>query len=124
MPTSTRSFPETATAPLADRQARIRALNDRFRRTLVGGRVTCSDGINALALGTRRMILDRVRTYDAFDGARDPHQEHDLGQFAFAGLTILWKIDYFDRSLEMLSDDPSDPVQTVRVLTIMLAEEY
>jgi len=37
---------------------------------------------------------------------------------------MFWKIDYYDRSLEYGSNDPADPSQTVRVLTIMLASEY
>ena len=40
------------------------------------------------------------------------------------GERLLFKIDYFDRSLTGHSADPADPSITTRVLTIMLAEEY
>jgi Protein of unknown function (DUF3768) len=31
---------------------------------------------------------------------------------------------YFDRSLKYHSADPTDPAVTVRVITVMLADEY
>ena len=38
---------------------------------------------------------------------------------------IVWKIDYYaDKSCRFGSEDPSDPAQSFRVLTIMLAPEY
>jgi hypothetical protein len=56
--------------------------------------------------------------------ANDPHEEHDFGSFEAEGHTIFFKIDYFDRSLTYHSPDPTDPAVTVRVITVMLADEY
>lgn len=49
--------------------------------------------------------------------------ERDFGAFDHAGERIFWKIDYYDRTLRHGSEDPSDPTQTVRLLTIMFASE-
>ncbi len=74
----------------------------------------------------RRSVGDsrKVELFDAFTADNDPHQERDFGSFDHAGQTIFWKIDYYDPTLTCGSEDPSDPRQTVRVLTVMLAAEY
>jgi hypothetical protein len=59
-----------------------------------------------------------------FCHANDPHEEHDFGSFEAEGHTIFFKIDYLDRSLNYHSPDPADPAVTVRVITVMLADEY
>ena len=71
-----------------------------------------------------RRHLAAVRTFDTFTRDNDPHGEHDFGAFAVDGEKCFWKIDCYDKSLEHGSEDPADPELTVRVLTVMLAEEY
>jgi hypothetical protein len=70
------------------------------------------------------VIRERVERFDAFTPDNDPHGERDFGAFEEGGERIFWKIDYYDRTLRAGSEDPSDPRQTVRVLTIILASEY
>ena len=77
----------------------------------------------------RSAICEKVETFDSFTPDNDPHREHDFGAFEHGGHKIFWKIDYYDRASfgtgrDMGSEDPSDPAQTLRVLTIMLASEY
>ena len=103
---------------------RIRDLNDAFRRTFVGGTVVITAGVEALPSNRCRSTLTKVRAFDAFTEDNDPHGEHDLGIVEQGGVRCLWKIDYYDREMEMLSPDPADPSVTTRVLTIMLADEY
>ena len=81
-------------------------------------------GVEALPSDQRRSILAKVRAFDAFTEDNDPHEEHDFGVVEHGGVRCFWKIDYYDREMEMLSPDPADPSVTTRVLTIMLAEEY
>ena len=50
--------------------------------------------------------------------------ERDFGGFSFLGANLLFKIDAYDRELEYGSPDPEDASVTVRVMTVMLADEY
>jgi hypothetical protein len=109
---------------MSDKTARIRGLNDQLRKTFEGGRIVMTIGVNALEANVKQQVLDRVRAFDAFNNDNDPHGEHDFGSFEIAGDKIFWKIDYYNVTLDGGSEDPSDPTQTTRVLTIMLAEEY
>jgi hypothetical protein len=111
---------ETETATL-----RIRALNDSARRNpTIACQVFVTSGVSALPDPDKAAIWNRVCDFDAFTPENDPHGEHDFGSFEHKGQTIFWKIDYYDLMMKCGSPDPSDPVVTRRVLTIMLAEEY
>lgn len=103
----------------------IAGLNDLLRSTFMTGRVLVTEGIRALPAGTQSEILTKVRCFDAFTPDNDPHGEHDFGSFDQDGAgRILWKIDYYDPSMDGGSANPADPKQTCRVLTIMMAREW
>ena len=102
----------------------ITELNDSFRRTFAAGRVMMTSGVAALNSVTQLAVLTKVKGFDNFTSDNDPHGEHDFGSFEFEGEKFFWKIDYYAPDLEHGSEDPADPNQTTRVLTIMLAEEY
>lgn len=107
-----------------DKVARIRLLNDTFRKSFIGGKTFMTRGIAALPEQEKTCILDKVRDFDTFTEDNDPYGEHDFGAFTHDGHKVFWKIDYYDLSMTWGSEDPSDAQQTVRVLTIMLANEY
>src|SRR5260370_5572562 len=107
-----------------DRIARIRDLNDAFRRTFSGGRVMMTCGVDTLPDMVKAKVLQLVATFDQFTEDNDPHGEHDFGSFELVNRKFFWKIDYYDRDLRYGSQDPSDPERTMRVLTVMLAGEY
>lgn len=102
----------------------IRELNDDFRRTLTGGRLVITAGVQAFGPHRLLQLLRCVRTFDAFDQDNDPHGEHDFGAFTEGGDRFFWKIDYYDTKLEFGSEDPADPGKTIRALSLMLAAEY
>ena len=106
------------------RTERIRALNDELRQYLLGGMAVMTPGVSALGQQAVERIVKTIAVYDDFCHANDPHKEHDFGSFEAEGKTIFFKIDYYDRTLNYHSPDPSDPSVTERVITIMLAEEY
>jgi hypothetical protein len=103
---------------------RIRALNDRLRQNFSEGAAVMTSGVAALGGEAVARIVKTIEVYDDFCHANDPHEEHDFGSFEAEGHTIFFKIDYFDRSLNYHSPDPTDPAVTVRVITVMLADEY
>jgi hypothetical protein len=120
----------TTTSKIAD-------LNDRFRKSTLSldpvaislGKKVMTSGIRDLGLASTVEIAKSAAAFDSFTEDNDPHGEHDFGSIDYDGKRIFWKIDYYDRASfgtghDMGSEDPSDPAQTLRVLTIMLASEY
>jgi len=108
-----------------DKTPEIAALNDLCRRAMgIAGRLVQTAGICSLSPRDQSAIREKVEIFNAFTPDNDPHHERDFGAFDHNGERIFWKIDYYDTTLTKGSEDPSDPKQTVRVLTIMLASEY
>ena len=102
----------------------IKTLNDKFRKTLLGGKVMLTRGIYSKGQAVINEILNGVKTFNNFNENNDPYNEHDYGSFEYDGEKIMWKIDYYDRDLHYYSNDPTDITKTIRVMTVMLAEEY
>lgn len=108
-----------------NKQQRIAELNDLCRKAPgIAGRLVQTSGICALPPEVQSAIRERVEMFDDFTPDNDPYGERDFGSFIYAGQRIIWKIDYYAPDLMHHSDNPADPARTVRVLTIMLAEEW
>jgi hypothetical protein len=106
---------------------RIAQLNDLCRTAMgVAGRLVQTAGISALPPQIQSAVREQVERFCDFGPDNDPHEERDFGAFNVPGVPekVFWKIDYYAPDLMHGSEDPSDPQQTVRVLTIMLASEY
>ncbi|WP_428245487.1 DUF3768 domain-containing protein [Ferrovibrio sp.] len=108
-----------------DQTARIRELNDAFRKSGgLGGRFMITTGVQALGPIRVAELCRQIIQFEAFTEDNDPYGEHDFGSIKDGGQTFFWKIDTYDKRLEYGSPDPTDPKVTTRVLTLMLAEEY
>jgi hypothetical protein len=108
----------------ASKTDRIRVLNDNFRSTFVGGQIVTTAGVAELPLDTKARLILAVQSFSNFSKDNDPHGEHDFGAIELNGEKYFWKIDYHDLDCRYGSEDPSDPEQTTRVLTVMRADEY
>ncbi len=106
------------------RTQQIAKLNDRFRQTLTGGRIVMTHSVSALEENAKFRILSLIRQFEDFTSDNDPYGEHDFGAVETDGDRYYWKIDYFDKNLEMHSPDETVEEVTTRVMTIMRAEEY
>ncbi|MEZ4711642.1 MAG: DUF3768 domain-containing protein [Caldilineaceae bacterium] len=120
---------------MSDKAQLIAEQNDQFRTTCglpippqarpVPGQLMITAGIAALPGEVQAEIVRAVMAFNDFTEDNDPYGEHDFGSLVHAAAgKIFWKFDYYDPELRFGSDDPSDLSQTMRVLTIMLAEEY
>jgi hypothetical protein len=112
---------------------KVAKLNDAFRQELDNpfvavnprNQVTTTQGIwdcfDNEEIGS---IFQDIRKFDNFNNENNPYKERDFGSLKRKGRTIFWKIDYYDNDLKYHSPDNTDPEQTKRVLTVMLASEY
>jgi hypothetical protein len=110
------------------RTMKIRNLNDALRRKLPrtgkGGRFNVTDSVAALPAEQLARLIVSIRDFADFSENNDPHGEHDFGAIEQEGDRFFWKIDCYDQWMQFGSPDPADPSVTVRVLTVMLADEY
>ena len=65
-----------------------------------------------------------VQNFNDFNDDNDVYGEHDFFSFDYKGDKIIAKIDYYDLNHKYMSEDPSNPDITNRVLTILLSCEY
>jgi hypothetical protein len=89
------------------RSSRICALNDELRRFGRDGRIVITSGIQALGTEGAARVLVAVAAFDAFTADNDPYGEHDCAILTVGGLTVLFKIDYYDHHLTYHSPDPA-----------------
>jgi hypothetical protein len=82
---------------------------------------TFCNGDTRCALVAQSELVDAMRQHLFTD---DAHRERDFGEMVFRDHRVWFKIDYYSPGLDYGSADPADAIQTVRVITIMLPEDY
>lgn len=103
----------------------IRLLNDELRIHGRGnGRIVVTNGIQERGEDFVAKALVAMHSFDKFSPENDFYGEHDFGAFEVDGEKLFFKIDYYDPTLSFGSENPANPMKTVRVLTLMLANEY
>ena len=107
-----------------EQRERVRALNDALRQDFTGGRLQLTQGVLALPDGALVEAMTSLATFSDFSPGNDPYGEHDFGAFTVAGRQLFWKIDYYAPGFDGAAPDPADETTCVRMLTLMLAEEY
>ena len=102
----------------------IATLNDKFRKSFIGGEVLLSAGIAAMSSEDKANIISMVQNFNDFTPSNDVYGEHDFLSIDYKGNKIFAKIDYYDLNYEFMSENPANPDITNRVLTILLSCEY
>jgi len=105
---------------------KIRALNDQLRRDPYGGhgRIVATQSVSQRGSGFLAKALDAIAAFEAFTEDNNPYGENDFGSVDVDGVTLYFKIDYFDLEQRYHSEDASDAAKTTRVMTIMEPEDY
>jgi hypothetical protein len=105
--------------------ARIAELNDRFRKGELNlGIKVLSQRVKTLSKTQQLHLLKLVKDFDGFTPENNPYGERDFGSVELDEEMYFWKIDYYDLSLTVGSEDPANTAVTRRVLTIMHSSEY
>src|SRR4051812_20018540 len=89
------------------RIATIRTLNDRLRQTGQGGKTVVTPGVVSQTADIARSIYKAVSEFSNFSAENDPHDEHDCASLGVKGLSVIWKVDYYDRSMTAHSPTPT-----------------
>ena len=90
------------------KRAKIRALNDAFRKSFWGGRIMMTAGVAALEAPVRNAVVEKIKAFDSFDDENDPWGQHGFVSVEHFGQTFFAKIDYYNRDLSGHSEDATD----------------
>lgn len=104
-------------------QEKIYRLNNEFRQSFCGADAYKSPVLAALSVEVREDIYSAIRLSNYFDPETTNHPEHNFGTVRVHDHHITWAIGYMDKASEELSQDPSNPAVTTRIIDLMTTTE-
>ena len=105
-----------------NKSVKIRALNDKFRKTMKGTDVYLSlEVASSVGDAALKHLLTSIRTYSNFIQKYDPNGDHSAGTVEVGRHRVEWSIDYWDKAEENDSPDPANEALTTRIMTITRA---
>ncbi len=104
---------------------RIRYLNDELRTegACRNGRIVAAGRLAQEAEKINDLVR-AVAAYDDWNDGDDPYGEHDFGKLDVNGEAVIFKIDYYSLDEMDGSEHPDDPAVTIRIMTLMYADDY
>ena len=105
----------------------IRSLNDAFRLSFTSTELYCSPGILQRSVDDQSEILDRVRTYRAFNSITDPNHSHSHGFIVHKGHRVVWTIYCHEQDGSKEKKQMLNPLNidlTKRHMMVMLDSEW
>ena len=126
--------PDASAATRPDAAA-IAAQNDAFRKLAclgvspdqqIPGRVHVTRALIEAGDGFVAEAVQAVGAFASFAPDNDPEGWHDFGAVEIRGQSVFWKIDLYeaDSDFRYGAETPDDPATTMRVLTIMMAQDW
>ena len=130
-PTNDKSNMTDLSSPEA--AALIAAQNDAFRKSIAQfatgpdvpkGKVVMTRGVAEQSADFQRELITKVIGFDAFDNDSDPYGWHEMGVIEIGDQTVWFKIDLLDVNYAYGAEDPTNPDQTRRVMTLLFPSKY
>ena len=104
---------------------RIAELNDQFRKNPhIHGKLVMTAAVAAKGPYFALKCIAAIR-HAVFEKGNDPYGERDFCTIEVDGEKLFFKIDCYDKHDQNYgSEDPADPIKTLRVGTIMFPSDY
>lgn len=82
-----------------------------------------SRGVAALDKETQTRTIRAIALFSDFTEYKDAYHENDCAMVTLDGYRLLWKVEYYDPTLQHNSEDSPELSKTVRVMATMIPEE-